>query len=313
VEGELVCKLNTLFNFIVSEEYLNEGYVGTFVEKVVQTIDNMYKRNTGHQNELVMWLFVCLWLIDASIKKYLSSEDDLIQVSGLVFKKDGQMLLDKVKEKEYPKHFINELHCAAINIYNFITINIYAKVRPKLVPALLKDLKQEEPKTIIKVLNEYCLRPFKEYNIYPVVTKQCMFQVFYFINCVLFNEFMDFGEKYCNRATALEAKWRTSVLEEWVSDNLDVNVSEALSPLRDVVSLLIVDKSSITSTESLSTICPTLSYNQLLTILTEQKPASEKERQILSDIHTFVEPLANQEWKESPKLKIRFNEMENII
>ncbi|KAN0024169.1 hypothetical protein ACTFIV_008569 [Dictyostelium citrinum] len=130
-------------------------------------------------------------------------------------------------------------------------------------------------------------------------------QLFSFINAMIFNEILLRKDLCCLRSS-IPIKMNISELEHWVKlhhgKEWSTSVCDKLKLLKEVVYILMIDKTQLQNDELRDEICPTLSIAQLKQLLTMYSP----------DVDSFEEPIPLEiltSLMDSPK----YNPDENIL
>ncbi|KAM9974680.1 hypothetical protein ACTFIW_008142 [Dictyostelium discoideum] len=130
-------------------------------------------------------------------------------------------------------------------------------------------------------------------------------QLFSFINAMIFNEILLRKDLCCLRSS-IPIKMNISELEHWVKlhhgKEWSLSVCDKLRLLKEVVYILMIDKTQLQNDELRDEICPTLSIAQLKQLLTMYSP----------DVDSFEDPIPLEiltSLMDSPK----YNPDENIL
>jgi len=302
-------QLHLILGHLITGDYFKSKGGNYFLDKVVRAIDGMYKRSPKNQSELVVWLSFASGLLNGVQEKFLG-KDLSCQVNGLKFL--GKEKIVGGENMDPVQKFVKDLEHLTHHIYNYMLINIYSKLRSFLIPSLLaKPTSGSKIKPIIQVLTDDCIKLFKEQYLYNSIVQQFLHQVFKFINCVVFNELMDNGEKYCAHSQGFELKLRVSNLQNWASKNVKIEITDDMAHVLQVANIIIMDKGVFGDRDTVRSICPDVNFSQIEVILDSFVP--EKPDTVLQQVRQKIHQFAEQESKQSPRPKIRLNEMENII
>ncbi len=140
------------------------------------------------------------------------------------------------------------------------------------MPASTSKKAKKARRAVLNTLNTMVVT-FKKHFLYDSIVQQFFYQVFYFMNCNLFNELIDQGQKLCNCASGFEIAISLSHYFEWAEKNLSALPRDQLFPhIHQASQVLVMDKKIMADRQTLEDIFPALNFSQIDRLITLYKP-----------------------------------------
>jgi len=255
----------------------------------------MYRRHMTNHDELVLWLSFTTTLLDTIVEKYPSGRDR-VGIKGIT---TNTKLLGarKPQRDDNVDMFATELEKLSNEIYIKMLKNVYERLRPLVSVSLLttkeyaakpQKKRTKKPQDVTQVLTE-CLKSFLNHNLFESIIKQFHHQIFYYVDCILFNQVIDHGDRYCFGNNGFEIKLAISYLEDWANRNLQASISDQLYHLSQAANIIILDKTLFSDKDVVASIFPSLNWKQIGCILSSFQPDKTSPGEVPKSVMKFVE------------------------
>lgn len=157
------------------------GHYPTFLQELVNLVQSLIATLSFLINSRLNLL------VDDCILNYTN----LVDVSSVLYAKDWNLFKS---QKKHP--------------------NTYDDILEMLFPPTQNELMKPSPLKYVQVLGalHYVL---ELHSVDPLLRVQTFSQVFYYINCIIFNRLIA-NSKYCSRAKAVQIRLNISALEDWL-------------------------------------------------------------------------------------------------
>jgi myosin heavy subunit len=172
--------------------------------------------------------------------------------------------------------FVSAIEEATLAVYTALVNVAYNKLRPLCVAAFLAQ-KKPEMRKLLKFLSG-AVAHAQRIRVHEVVLEQVLCQIFYFINCCVFNKMLEDKNPYCTPSNSFEIKLALSQLEEWVQLHIPKSsdkLHEQMAHTYEAATMLSMDKKMlIDDLELRRQIIPSLNPGQVYTLVKNFKPDS---------------------------------------
>mmetsp|Transcript_8537 Transcript_8537/g.11795 ORF Transcript_8537/g.11795 Transcript_8537/m.11795 type:complete len:1108 (-) Transcript_8537:45-3368(-) len=183
-------------------------------------------------------------------------------------------LADNLEDFKPVTKFFHELTVVSFDIFSVLLINIYSQLDHILVPNVLESAdKKKHTNEFPNILGDI-LKLLKKNFLYDQIIKQFLIQIFYFIDCQLFNTLLKRPDLFtCN--SGFQIKMALSQVENSVSKvdkQLSGIVSKQFNHIKEAVNLLLMDKTIVGDEETVKQIFSHLNLIQIKHVLDRFKP-----------------------------------------
>ncbi|EGC33935.1 hypothetical protein DICPUDRAFT_98394 [Dictyostelium purpureum] len=198
--------------------------------------------------------------------------------------------MDKIVLSDQEKVYIDKLKTTLQTMIVKAHKNVVKNITDYIQPILHKSLNDTSSEIdfmdpITNYLNQIQISlSLETCELNNNICKLLFEQLFVYINAMIFNEILLRKDLCCLRSS-IPIKMNISELEHWVKTHQgkewSVSVCDKLKLLKEVVYILMIDKTQLQNEELRKEICPTLSIAQLKQLLTMYSP----------DVDSFEDPI----------------------
>jgi hypothetical protein len=194
------------------------------------------------------------------------------------------------------RRFLDDVAFKALDFYRVLLNNTYQEVRSVLptaileVPSNTKKVKRAR-RNVFTFLNT-TLKTLKSVYLYESIVNQFFYQLFYFIDCVLFNELMEHTERLSSTTHGFEIALALSTLLEWSDRHVPgLPRDQLFQHILQAANVMVMDKSLLTDKETLATVWPVLNVSHIYRLISCFSSDPTTPESILPDVKNFLRQL----------------------
>jgi myosin heavy subunit len=112
------------------------------------------------------------------------------------------------------------------------------------------------------------LKTLKNANLYDSIINQFFYQLFYFMDCIVFNELMEHTERLSSTTHGFEIALAVSTLLEWSDRHVSgLPRDQLFQHVLQAANVMVMDKSLLTDKETLTSVWPALNPSQIYRLI----------------------------------------------